>query len=447
MAWFNPTLAGELLCLLLAAPALYFPNWFPVWAPWTSLALLAGGWLWRRWRLGVWLARTPADWPLFFLFGVMLPVSLWAAPPGLREEYSIPRTYILVWNFSLFWLVVTHGSRRVATWLLLTAAFLGTGMALALVAPLGVQWPDKTPVLGALLQRMPTPLAGVFRGAESGFSANQVAGVLLFVLPLVIVLVGASFARCKRSPVWWAAALAATGMAVVLVATQSRSGMIGLAAGMVVAILLPFRWGRWLLAGGAVATALLLWFQFDRILLLSDAVLSNDIGEQAGTLLWRGDVWARALDAIQDFRFTGMGLGTFRESVDIYPPFLAGPQYDLAHAHNFFMQQALDFGLPGFIALVAIYMVVVGQIVALWRAAVHPEVPAGPIVSWRNWALGFAASLAAQTVYSLTDAVTMGAKPNFLLWYLLALIFGAANFVHHASLYHRQTEQHTRTFG
>ena len=33
-------LAGELLLLLLAAPALYFPNWLPTWASWVALALL-----------------------------------------------------------------------------------------------------------------------------------------------------------------------------------------------------------------------------------------------------------------------------------------------------------------------------------------------------------------------------------------------------------------------
>ena len=84
------TLTGEIGGLLLAAPALYFPNWFPSWMLWVSLMLLASVWCWRRVRLNQWHAPTPADWPLYFLFAVMLPLAVWAAPPTLRAEYALP---------------------------------------------------------------------------------------------------------------------------------------------------------------------------------------------------------------------------------------------------------------------------------------------------------------------------------------------------------------------
>jgi O-antigen ligase len=417
---------GESVCLLLAFPVLYFPHWFPAWGIWPALLLLIASWIWRRWRLGIWLMRTPVDWPMFFLFMIMLPIAVWAAPPDLREKYSLPRACILIWDFAAFWFVVTYGSRRIAQWRVLMLGFLGLGSAIALMAALGVQWPDKVPGFAGVLQRIPSPLASVFRGAESGFSANQVAGTLLFFLPVAIVLLGATFTRYKQNPLWWLGGVVTAAMVALLLATQSRSGMIGFVAGITVSTLLPSRWGRRLLTGLGLGVVLLLWLRSDFVLTVAGTMLSNDLSGQTGTLLWRIDVWEHALNVIQDFRFTGMGLGTFREAVDIYPPFMTGPRYDLAHAHNFFLQQALDFGVPGLVALLAIYLATTWQVAALWHYRAGSGDQAAPIVPWRIWALGFAASLAAQTVFSLTDTVAMGSKPNVLFWYLLALVLGTA---------------------
>ena len=435
-AWFDPTLAGELVCLLLAAPALYFPNWFPAWAPWLALALLGGGWLWRRWRLGIWLVRTPADWPMFFLFGVMLPVAVWAAPDPLRDQYSIPRALILVWNFCLFYTVATHASLRRASLRGLTWAFIAIAAVVALLAPLGINWLNKFPALAPILNRIPAVLRGVFTGAESGFSGNQVAGALLYVLPLLYALaLFAPAGQRLRRPAWWLVALLALYMTGVLVLTQSRAGLLGFGVGMVVVLLLPVRWGRWGLAVAGCLVVVTAPFWFNPVLNLLGG-LGNAAAELGGddaaldtaTLAGRQEVWSRALYGIQDFIFTGMGLGTFRAIMPVlYPMFTVGPDFDIAHAHNFFLQTALDFGLPGLMALLAMYMVAVVQIVRVWREA-QPATAALPLqATWRTWAIGLAGCLVAQTVYSQLDAVAMGSKPNFLLWFLFALTFGAAN--------------------
>ena len=229
-AWFDLTLAGELLLLLLAAPALYFPNWLPTWAPWVALALLGIGWLWRRGRLGHWLVRTPADWPMFFLFAVMLPVAVWAAPEPLRAQYAIPRALILVWNFCLFYTVTSHASLRPGTLRGLNWAFIAAAAGLALLAPLGINWGNKFPLLAPIFNRIPGVLRGVFAGAESGFSPNQVAGALLYVLPLLYALIlFAPAGQRLRRPAWWLVALLALYMTGGLVLTHRGRGCLGLA--------------------------------------------------------------------------------------------------------------------------------------------------------------------------------------------------------------------------
>ena len=190
---------------------------------------------------------------------------------------------------------------------------------------------------------------------------------------------------------------------------------------------LPFAPGRraLLIGAGAVVVTAPLWF--DRFVgAIGDAAPDITIGS-ASTLNVRFDIWRHALYGISDFPFTGLGLGTFRVLVrPLYELASVAPYYDIAHAHNIFLQTALDFGLPGLIALLAIYLAAAVQVYTLWRRDRSP----GPAVQpwrWRTWSLGFTASLVAQTVYSQLDAVTFGSKPNLLFWALIGLVFAAAN--------------------
>ncbi len=413
LRWWDTTLFIELFVLLLAAPALLQPGSFPEWAPAASLGLLALTWVWRRWRLGVWWAATPIDLPLFFLFLVMLPVALWAAPPSLRLLYSIPKAYVLLWSLALFALVVAHGRRGAGYRQLFAFGFMLAGAAVAAVSALGARFPAKVPLLAQLQALLPADQLLALQGAESGINANQVAGSLLYVLPLApALLLGLGMQRR-----WLQAllVLAATlFMGLVFLAAQSRFSLMGMAAALLLLFLFPSRGGRWLLLLAGVSVAAVLpyipWAQLFDIAQETEALGSI-------TLAGRQEIWNRALYGIQDFSFTGMGLGTFRQIVHLlYPLFTISPDYDIGHAHNFFLQTALDFGLPGLIALLAILLLAVRQALHLWRA---------PAPGDRFLALGALAALLGSALYGLGDAVAMGAKPHFLFWYLLALLFAA----------------------
>jgi len=427
------TLIGELVVLLIAAPPIFFANWFPVWAPYVGVLVLAGGWVWRRLRMGRWWVSTPADWPLWFLFGVMLPVSVLVAPGPLREQYALPRALIMVWNFCLFATVAVHASTRRSSFRLLTYGLLGAGAFITLLAPLGINWVSKFPALAPILGRIPAVLQGVFAGAESGFSPNQVAGALLYVLPLTVAFtIFASADQRFRRASWWLVGGLALLMAGVLVLTQSRGGLLGFGVALAAMILLPLRWGRWALAllGLAVLLTAPFWFNPALALLGGVEVAGVEVGADVDitTLASRQEIWTRALYGIQDFSFTGMGLGAFRAVMPLlYPMFTVAPDVDLAHAHNFFLQTALDFGVPGLVAMLAIYLVAIVQIVALWKMPARDTQSLPLRAPWRTWAIGLAGALIAQTVYSQLDAVAMGSKPNFLHWYLFSITFAVAN--------------------
>jgi O-antigen ligase len=431
----------EFALLLLAAPLLYFPERVQSqltkvcscearWIVPVGLALVALLWPLRRWWIGRWASwpMQPVAWALWFWFLVMLPVAIWVAPAPLRQEYAWPRAYILIWNFSLFWSVLTHASqsRRGLGWALV--GWLAAVQAIALLAPFGMEARTKLPVIGTIQELIPRPLMGVFSGAESGFSTNQVAGVLLYALPLLIAICVAG-AR-QRGWRWWLLALCTAWIGATLVLSQSRGGLLGLLIGMVALLLLTQRWGWYALAGLLVIGAIFIFYLPPGLLdLISDAPGVSSVGGIVTIKGFRLLVWEAGNYALRDFFFTGMGLGTFRVLVYLlYPPPGIPSTYDLAHAHNFFLQTGLDFGVPGLVAILGVYVAAIVQIVRLAHLRVQrPIWGQMPFLTPRVLAIGWMGCMVGQTVYSLFDAVAMGSKPNFVWWWWIALIFAAAS--------------------
>ena len=454
----------EILCLLFVAPLFYFSTRFPPWILYLSLTLLGITWLWRRWHLGVWYEPISARWPLFFLFFVLLPIAIWAAPPSLRTQYSIPKALILIWNFCLFWTILSYSSRSTRCLQLSIVGFIGSGLFIAILAPLGTNWLYKFPGASAILSAIPSPLIGLFQGASSGFHPNQVGGTLLYVLPLLIAitgykLVGSVGAVCNRtisitrgravtnrtyqiinfgSIPLWLFMIATLFMGLSLLATQSRSSLVGFMGSLVVMWLVPWRLGRWLLGIGMVLGIAALAFLpiFDLIELLSDAPAVEAVGGLATVQNFRLQVWTQALQGLNDFAFTGMGLGTFRSLVwtfypiDVTPRMIGLPNNDIGHAHNFFLQTGLDFGVGGLIVLLLLHFYLLMAWIKVWQ---HGE--------RSSLVIGLLGCLVASSIYGLFDAVAMGAKTNFIFWYLFALVFGLASHVE------RNTDTHGRVHG
>jgi putative inorganic carbon (HCO3(-)) transporter len=145
-------------------------------------------------------------------------------------------------------------------------------------------------------------------------------------------------------------------------------------------------------------------------------------GMSLGTLSGRFEVWSRAIYGIQDFPFTGMGMNTFRRVVHVlYPLFTVSPETDIGHAHNEFLQAALDLGIPGLIAFLALNLGAFAMLASSWRQ--RAELPFSEPLS-RALILGLGGGLAAHLIYGMTDAVALGAKPGVLWWMLLGLVAG-----------------------
>jgi putative inorganic carbon (HCO3(-)) transporter len=141
------------------------------------------------------------------------------------------------------------------------------------------------------------------------------------------------------------------------------------------------------------------------------------------TLSFRQEVWRWSIMAIGDFPFTGMGLGSFRRVIRRLYPLAVSPSFEVAHAHNLYLQVALDVGLPGFIAYLVLVMIAGAM---GWEAAKRDE-------GMRPVALGLLAGLIALHVYGVSDALALGSKSGILFWMILGLLTGMRTMVHRPS--------------
>ncbi len=393
----------------------------------TSPVLLLFPVLWSARKVGY--GRFVPPTPINLSLALMLLMLLVSTIVTYDLAFSLPKIAGLLYGVVLFFAVVHYAPRseRFLWWGVLL--LLLAGMGLVAVGLVGVDWGSKLPFLGGLLARLPQRFLSV-PGSDQGINPNELAGVLLWTAPVALGLAlgltvragrwnGGGFGRWRRLaiPGLWFAALLQCG---VVLLTQSRAALLGLAAGgLLMLFLLGGRYRR--LVAGLVLAALLvgayLLWQTGAGLVAETFFMQAGVdptGSALNSLRGRSEIWSRAIYGIQDFPFTGMGMNTFRQVVHVlYPLFIIPPDADIAHAHNHLLQTALDLGLPGLIAYLGLWL---GAGAMLWRTWGRAA------VGQRALATGFAGALAAYFVYGFLDAVALGARPGFLFWLLFGLI-------------------------
>jgi putative inorganic carbon (HCO3(-)) transporter len=137
-------------------------------------------------------------------------------------------------------------------------------------------------------------------------------------------------------------------------------------------------------------------------------------GTPLDTLPGRLEIWNRALIMLLDFPITGVGLGQFPIVLrTFYPAFTLPVDQFVPHAHNFYLQLALDLGVPGAVAVLALLTTLLRNLLRLHHRTADREL--------RTVALGVGAGLISFLIFGLTDAIAAGARGGILLWILLGL--------------------------
>jgi O-antigen ligase len=209
-------------------------------------------------------------------------------------------------------------------------------------------------------------LWGMWRPLDAGarpygpfVNRNHFATWLIMACPLVFAYVLARAPGRSRSPllaqriadslqqlgtvrVWLVVSVAV--MALALLISTSRSGLIGLTCGLTVSMVLMRGHGRSAIRRWAflqVATLVLVavsFANFDSLMTRFDQALKPSGGGRG-----RGAVWSDTLRMIGDFPVTGTGAGTFGTVVAAYQT--AEPGYSIGNAHNNYLQLAAEGGV------------------------------------------------------------------------------------------------------
>lgn len=397
------SMEGLIVCAI--APALFFPS--P--ARLLVLFIVPIVW-WCAWRTtGHAVPRTPLNVVVFVLLA-MVAVSLFATADvrsSLGKVAGVCLAILVFWSANR-WI---SGRARLT---IAMAGYVLAGAGLAGLGLLGTRWMGKFPVLQAVVQRLPGVIRGV-PGAEEGFQPNAVAGCLILFIPVQCALLLDRWREqgaARRLLAIQIVLLALTASTLAL--TQSRGAWLGLAAAAAVALAAKSRRSlKWtsvvllpiaLLATLSGATGRVLQWAIDQA---GAGMAENTVG--------RPELWAAAIACVRDFPLTGVGMNGFRHVMPVlHPTNTAARGMDDVHAHNHLLQAALDLGIPGLVAYVALWMVCAALLAAVARRA--------GARSDRILARGFAVALVAHFLFSMTDAIPLGAKVGVLFWLAIALV-------------------------
>jgi O-antigen ligase len=389
----------ELAILLAASPFFLFPQPDFLYV----LLLVPAQQLVRWWVQGRPTRPSPLNLPILLLL-VMLAPAFWLAEP----HTALPKLAGLVFGIALY-LAIVNGPWRIDT-IPLQLLLLGQCLALTVAALLATDWlvMGKLSVYNDIYAQLPH-LNGA---ALPAINPNESGGALAWVVPYVF----GSWLREHRAPLLSSERLATLSWrlllvfvtllsALALVLTQSRSaiGSVLIAVGVLLALSSPRRLRRLLLVVLALALiAATMW------------LLNRQLAGAPSPLDGRAEVWLAALTLVGRYPLAGVGLNMFdvalaRNGLQLFPPYVLL----FAHAHNEFLQSAIDFGLPGLVAFSMLLTVAALSVGRLMRSA---------DVASRGLALAIGCGLLAHQLFGLVDAIALGAKPAFLYWTFLACV-------------------------
>jgi putative inorganic carbon (hco3(-)) transporter len=363
-------------------------------------------WLMRWLGTGKLTVRTPIDLPVAFLLLVLPIVMIVTAIP----EKTIPQILRLISGIALFYAIVNWSTSQFRLRLIVTG-IIAAGFVLVIMSPISVTW-----VVDSKLPFLPISIYDRFSILVSDtVHPNVMAGNLAMFFPITIGLLTFSWKWLSRLERSWTLVVALS-IGAVVVLTKSRGAWLSLVVVLMLIALL--RWRKWSLLGLLIPLGVFVYYG-----LSSPALEMLASADALGGIQGRFEIASRAIYMIRDFPFTGIGMGSFSEVADLLYPFFLFPPEEIVHAHNLFLQIGVDLGLPGLIAWLSIFLLVIFCSIRIYSL--------GRLMN-NGWYAGLGAGLLgshlALTVHGLTDAVTWGmVRPAPLVWVIWGLAVSLLN--------------------
>jgi O-antigen ligase len=196
------------------------------------------------------------------------------------------------------------------------------------------------------------------------FDSNDMAALLAIAFPLAVGLV-----RTQRGTLRWAMLGAAALLVAVVLASGSRGGLLGLAAGSAVYVL-GVRGSMRIVAVVAFMVALAGLWTFspafkERVASITNLEEDYNLTDEVG----RKAVWARGRQYIADNPVIGVGAGNFPVAEGDYfaVTYFGTRGGKWSSAHNAYIQAYAELGVVGGSLFMAILMLGLIRALRLWR--------------------------------------------------------------------------------
>jgi len=376
------------------------------------------------------LYRTESKWPAVALLSLAVAVSVAIYPPTQPVELRHVTNLCMGVGLMAF---LARAIRSDSSLVFAGVTFsFGAAVVLA-VGVLGASISAAKLLLGAgpmvsqpSFDWLPTiawNLPGLDR--SGGYvNSNALGGAALLVLPTCVCAVLATFRQRSH---WLLKAGAGLGVSVSLAAlalSRSRMALLGLLVLAAVFGLLSSRYRKAVFASIGVAVVLAAGA------FLYTGYVAPDNRTQGIAMAWesvsaRVAIWTEAARAIGDSPLFGIGVSRFHE---VLLP--TGEVSRVSHAHNIFMQVALDLGALGLVAYLALFG---GVAVDAVRAA-RQGGTSGAIAG------GAGLSILAVHWFGLADAIALGSKVGMFQWFAAGLILASRSVQHNNSAARGPTE-------
>ena len=370
--------------------------------------------------------------PVTVLAAVVLAVWLWRVLSGSEKiEFShmqLPLAVFLLWGIAGI-----YGALDVGTAIKVLSIFV-MGASVYLVTSQTIRSPEEAhgimwaaavtvgiTVLYTVVAGFGGSMSEVYQTDEGGQSyarfggifghPNLLGGFLALAIPSMVAL-------AASETVWWrrlSGSLLVMAAMAGLVFTYSRGAWLGTGVGLL--ILLPVLGrGFWLILGAVLLGPVLVGMVTSAGAVLARLDSIAAVGSDPA-LMERLEIWGMAFRLVAEHPLLGVGLGNFQAAYGrlMVPdlPLLTYPLELPEHAHNLFLNLAVEVGLVGvsaFAWLLAVAFLRVRQIkrFADWRVGV--------------WSMGLAAGLVAISVQALVDVVVYQGFVAILFFTYLGVI-------------------------
>lgn len=305
--------------------------------------------------------------------------------------------------------------------ILIAVVLTALGVGFAVLSPFIVQW---TLTKGGFV---PNTVYEIFPLLLSdSVHPNVLAALMVLLFPIPVAYSLLNFTKSGRKDIlYMLLGFAAVGiMLTALLLSKSRGGLLA-GASAIFFVLWLGRLRKWAILYGILLLTVLtsiLFFQGPKQMLQTT---SGDILNPV-SFMFRLHVWRIASWMLADFPFTGTGMGTFNEvAARLYPSDLG--MFTNPGAHSLFLQIGVDLGLPGLIAMLAVFLL------TLFMGIQRSSRTFARLYGRQLWAfnIGAVSGLMALLVHGIIDMPIWSTRGMFALWLVIGFITAVFVFTPH----------------